>query len=725
MRIFTATIMMLMTAVCGMAHGIEGLGQRILGDKAALVTFTLTPDSVERYQVSAADDGRIAISGSTPSALAMGLGQYLRTVCHTDVSWWAADPIVVPDVLPQPAEPLSGSALCPTRFFLNYCTYGYTMPYWKWTDWERLLDWMALEGVNAPLAIAGQEAVWQRVWRSFGLDDDTIRAYFSGPCYLPWHRMLNLDRWGGPLPQSYIDSQEALQKKIVERARSLGMRPVLPAFAGHVPPELAKVHPQVKIHPMSKWGGLDPERYRSYFIEPREALFDSIQSRFLAEQERTFGTDHIYGLDPFNEIEPPSWEPEYLQEASRRIYETLTAADPEAEWLQMAWMFWYMRRQWTPERVDAFLRGVPADKLILLDYYCDLHPLWCESNAFSGRRFIWSYLGNFGGNSFLVGNMGKVCERIDSVTAAGLPNFDGIGGTLEGLDVNRHMHSYALERAWKHSAASAAPQHWIESWAACRGADSDSTVARAWKQLERDIYRSVSTSQGSLVGARPCLEGYSSWTTNNRIKYDQDSLVAVWKMLIEADAKGAAHSYDIVNVGRQVLGNHFATLRDGFTASYKAQDVAAMRSAAARMQELITDLDRLLACSPAFSLDKWIADARAASPDGSEADYYESDARRLITTWTQTPGSLNDYANRDLAGLAAGYYGPRWRMFTDAVIAAAEQGKAFDGDIEGSFRRQLYDFEEAWSRDRLPYPHSPAADAKATATEICRRLGML
>ncbi|MEI3155517.1 MAG: alpha-N-acetylglucosaminidase TIM-barrel domain-containing protein [Odoribacter sp.] len=51
------------------------------------------------------------------------------------------------------------------RFFLNYCTFGYTMAWWQWRDWERFIDWMALNGVNMPLAITGQEAIWLKVWK--------------------------------------------------------------------------------------------------------------------------------------------------------------------------------------------------------------------------------------------------------------------------------------------------------------------------------------------------------------------------------------------------------------------------------------------------------------------------------------------------------------------------------------------------------------------------------
>lgn len=51
----------------------------------------------------------------------------------------------------------------------------------------------------------------------------------------------------------------------------------------------------------------------------------------MKEQTKEFGTDHIYGTDPFNEVTPPSWEPQYLADVSQHIYESLTRVDKEAK----------------------------------------------------------------------------------------------------------------------------------------------------------------------------------------------------------------------------------------------------------------------------------------------------------------------------------------------------------------------------------------------------------
>lgn len=52
--------------------------------------------------------------------------------------------------------------------------------------WEREIDWMALNGINLPLAFTGQEAIWQRVYLKLGLAVADLDAHFAGPAFLAW-----------------------------------------------------------------------------------------------------------------------------------------------------------------------------------------------------------------------------------------------------------------------------------------------------------------------------------------------------------------------------------------------------------------------------------------------------------------------------------------------------------------------------------------------------------
>lgn len=40
-----------------------------------------------------------------------------------------------------------------------------TFAWWDWERWEKEIDWMALQGINLPLAFTGQEAIWQKVFQ--------------------------------------------------------------------------------------------------------------------------------------------------------------------------------------------------------------------------------------------------------------------------------------------------------------------------------------------------------------------------------------------------------------------------------------------------------------------------------------------------------------------------------------------------------------------------------
>ena len=364
-------------------------------------------------------DGKICIRGNSANSMAVGLNYYLKYYCHTTVSWYADDPVELPAELPSVNQKVRVKARMDKRFFLNYCTFGYTMAWWQWRDWERLIDWMALNGVNMPLAITGQEAIWLRVWKKLGLDEKDIKNYFTGPAHLAWHRMTNFDYFQGPLPDSYLEHQEKLQKRIVTRERELNMKPILPAFAGHVPEALIKIHPESKINRMSMWGGFQ-DKYRSFFLDPLDPLFPVIQKAFLEEQTRLYGTDHIYGADPFNEIQSPSWDPEYLATVSRTIYNTITQVDKEASWLQMTWLFYFDSEHWTGPRIDAFVNGVPKNKMILLDYYAENTEIWKLTKSYYGQPYLWCYLGNFGGNTMMTGNLRETGKRIENLNSATL-----------------------------------------------------------------------------------------------------------------------------------------------------------------------------------------------------------------------------------------------------------------------------------------------------------------
>lgn len=699
------------------------LAFRIMGPSASGVVFHKMASPEEGKDVFRIEskDGKIHISGNSSNSMAVGLNHYLKYYCDVNVGWFLWDTVSIPEVLPPVGNPVQILSRVPDRFFLNYCTFGYTMPWWNWEEWEHFIDWMALQGINLPLAITGQESIWYKIWTEMGLSDEEVREYFTGPSHLPWHRMLNLDKWGGPLPKSWLEGQEELQKKIVARERELGMKPVLPAFAGHVPEALSRIYPEAGIERMSDWAGFDTTMF-PHFLDPMDPLFPQIQKKFLEKQTELYGTDHIYGIDLFNEMIPKSWEPEYLSRVSRQVYESLEAADPEGVWLQMTWLFYNERQYWTKDKIEPYLTSYPKEKSLLLDYYCERMEVWQTTDSYFGVPFIWCYLGNFGGNTYLAGDLAEVDRRIENTFKNAGDNFVGLGSTLEGFDCNPFMYQFIFEKAWNK------PHHknlssYTESLAASRMGGDYPEGREAWDKLLTDIYvdRSV-PGHSPILNLRPSFGRSSSYHSSVKFSYHNDELLSVIKTLLECPSNTSSYQFDIVNLTRQWLSNlfeeEFATYKDA-AVQLKTDE---MEKSKEKLLGIFDDLETLLSTQQYFLVGKWISDARAWGKNEAEADYFETDARNLITSWGDRGNLLTDYADRTLAGLVSTYYKGRWEMFFDAVGEAAAKGKTFTSEDEAVLLERIKDFEESWWKDRPgTFNPDPSGDSREAVLSVIKK----
>lgn len=703
----------------------KGLAKRVIPEQASNFKFVHFSDTLDRFTLES-KGGKIVIGGNNANSMAFGLNYYLKNYCLTTVSWNVEDPLYMPEKLPSVPQKVSIEAKAKDRFFLNYCTYGYTMPWWGWKEWSWMIDWMALNGVTQPLNITGEEAVLMKVWEKFGLSQDDIRESFTGPPFLPWNRMMDIDRWKGPLPQKFIDRQEELQKKILKRERELDMKPVLPAFNGKVPAAFARHYPDAHIKEVTKWDGFE-EEYGCWFLDPADPLFEEIQKTFLTEQEKMYGTSHVYGLDIFNEvdffedIEGDDWDPQVLARISHHVYETLQAADPQAIWLQVGWMLYYDQKHWKKENVEAYLKAVPQGKVAMLDYFCDEAEIYKLNDNFYGQPYYFCFLGNFGGNTNLSGNFHSLSQRISDVFEYGGDNLKGLGGTLEGFGVSQWLYEYVLDRAWD---LGQDDTQWLKTLANRHVGKDDPSIQEAFKMLSDDIY--VKTTYSGIcpiASIHPCLEGHWRWTTLPDVPYTYSQISKVWAKLLESPAKTDWYEFDIVNIGSEVLKLAFPQERDAFTQCYYKRDLEGLKLHATKMRHLYDLWEELLACHPSFSFKNWIDQARSWGDTQEEKDYYENCARVIVTSWGGT-GQLTDYANRQWGGLVSNYYRQRWEMFWDEIIADVDgTGPAFD---QKAFDKRIREFELDFGEPShsLSWTAKPA-DTYRTACKIASELGII
>ncbi len=275
----------------------------------------------------------------------------------------------------------------PKRHYLSVCTYGYSAAWWDWPRWEQELDWMALHGINFPLLLAGTEAISRRVFRKIGLTEEEIAAHFSGPAYLCWHRLGNLNGFMGPLPDSWIRGQEKLQQQILERARELGMAPIVPGFSGFVPPAMQRVRPEVELQSAEPWAGFEKTAY----LDPRSQAFQEVGRLFLEEYRQAYGPVHHYLCELFAEQVPrldSKTELEDLREIGRATWQTLVSVDPEANWVMQGWPFYFARDYWQPEKSAALLDAAPPGRLYVLDLATEELETWRRQPAMREKGWM-------------------------------------------------------------------------------------------------------------------------------------------------------------------------------------------------------------------------------------------------------------------------------------------------------------------------------------------------
>ncbi len=721
--------------------------ERLFGARLAGAKLSLKPGGAGPWFDVESVAGKVSIAGDSPLALVRGAYAYLRQTGLAHVSW-EGDRVAQGGAAPAYS---SGRVASPFRHraYMNTCTYGYTTPWWGWPRWSREIDWMAAHGVDMPLAMEGQEFVWRALWRDLGLTEAELSDYFSGPAFTPWQRMGNIEGYRAPLPANWIDKKKDLQVRILERMRSLGMAPILPAFGGYVPKAFAQKHPEARIYRMRAWEGF----HETYWLDPADPLFPRIAARFLELYTQTYGAGRYYLADSFNEMLPPinadgadardaaygdgtantavtrtavAVDPDLksrrLAAYGKAIYDSIRQARPDAVWVMQGWLFGADSHFWDPPAVSAYLSQVPDDRLMILDIGNDRYPdVWRNAKAFGGKPWIYGYVHNYGGSNPVYGDLDYY--RRDMAAIAANPEkgqLAGFGMFPEGLNNNSIVYEAAYDLAWGGGGDSTAA--WLSTYARSRYGHTTPALDEAMGLLAQGAYSTrywssrwwKSKAGAYLFFKRPTASiGEFPPHPGDRAKLD----AAVRALAAQADPFAAQPLFviDLVDAARHLAGLEIDDQLQAAVAAYRAGDLARGDLARDQVQALALAIDGLLGVQPE-TLATWIDDARAYGDTPADAAAYVANAKAQVTVWGGE-GNLNDYASKAWQGLVRDFYLPRWLRFL-AALRAAGTG-AFD---EVAHTREMVAWERGWVAAETVYRHDRPADPVTDVRALVARM---
>ncbi|MCC8171937.1 MAG: alpha-N-acetylglucosaminidase [Parabacteroides sp.] len=693
------------------AGPVEGLLERI--DKGASQKFVIEriPSPVDFFELDQKGN-KVVVRGNTYVNIAAGINWYLKYHAGIHLSWNGMQ-AKLPDVLPPVTRKERHETAMKLRYDFNYCTFSYTMAFWNWERWEKEIDWMALHGINLPLAMTGVESVWYNVLKKLGYTPHEINEFVAGPGFMAWWLMNNLEGWGGPNPDSWYRQQTALQKKIVKRMREYGIEPVLPGYSGMVPHN-TKEKSGLNVSDPGLWCGYR----RPAFLQPTDLRFQEIASLYYNELEKLFGKANYYSMDPFHE--GGSVAGVDLDAAGKAIMQAMKKANPRAVWVAQAW-------QANPR--PAMIENLKAGDMLVLDLFAESRPQWGDpesswrrENGFGQHDWLYCMLLNYGGN---VGLHGKMAHVIDEFYRAKESRFGktlrGVGMTMEGSENNPVMYELLTELPWR--AERFDKDEWLAGYVRARYGADDETVRQAWIILSNSIYNCPprSVQQGtheSVFCARPSENAYqaSSWSEMSDY-YDPDDVIRAARLLVSVAGRYEGNNnfeYDLVDIVRQAIAERGRLLYKAVMAAYASGDKALFEVASQRFLDLILLQDELLATRREFRVGTWIGRARGLGDTPEEKELYEWNARVQITTWgnrlAADNGGLRDYAHKEWNGILKDFYYMRWKRYFDFLSLKLDGANPPEIDF--------YALEEPWTKATDFYPSEPESDCIPTVKRI-------
>ena len=692
------------------SNPVDGLLERICPGASHKFIIQLQKGGNDFFELDQKGN-KVVIRGNNYVNIATGLNWYLKYYAGIHLSWNGMT-AQLPESLPKVDTPLRKETNLSLRYDFNYCTYSYTMAFWDWNRWEKEIDWMALHGINLPLAAVGQECVWKNMLAKLGYTKEEINKFIAGPAFLAWWAMNNLEGWGGPNPDSWYTQQEALQKKILKRMREYGIEPVFPGYSGMVPHD-ANQKLGLNVTEPKLWNGFT----RPAFLLPTDSRFKEIAALYYKEQEKLFGKANYYSMDPFHELEDAGSVD--FDAAGKAVLHAMKAVNPKATWVIQGW---------TENPRPEMIKNLNNGDILILDLFSECRPMWGipsiwkREKGYEQHDWLFCMIENFGGNVGLHGRMDQLLNNFyltkNNPLAA---HLKGIGLTMEGSENNPVMFELMCELPWRPEKFT--KEEWLKDYLFARYGVRDEKITQAWSILADGIYNCPfgNNQQGpheSIFCGRPGLNNFqaSSWSKMQNY-YDPTSTEAAARLMLEVADKYKGNNnfeYDLVDIVRQSLSDRGRIVYNQTIADFKSFD---KKSFAAHSQEFLNILlaqDRLLGTRSEFRVGRWIEQARNLGTTPEEKDLYEWNARVQITTWGNrvcaNDGGLRDYAHKEWNGLLKDFYYKRWAAYWQTLQDVLDGKPMVELDY--------YAMEEPWTLAHNPYTSQPEGDCVSVAKEV-------
>lgn len=637
-----------------MQNQIFKLIERQLGDKAnqidCKIIDKIDDKNVYEYYV---ENGKIVVAGDCGVSIAKALYEYLKKYCNVHISWCGSN-VCLPDILPLPTQAFQVVISQKYRAMYNFCTYGYSMPFWNWDRWEKEIDYIAMNGINMPLVVVGSDSVWYYALIEFGLSKEQALNFLSNPTFFPWQAMTNIQSVFPNYDEKFMEKRLILGKKIIDRMVALGMTPIQQGYTGFVPNVFKEMFPKEKYVNTSKWARFP----KTTQIIPTTPLFQKFGKVFLEKQKQLLGSYGFYATDPFHESKPPKKGEKFMREVSQSIVKLFDSFDKNATLVMQSWSL-----------RPAIMLAIPKDKLLILDIDGRKRQIFDD---FYGYDYVLGRLDNFGQKTYFHGNLQRTAQNEYAQLKSTTPNIVGTGLFMEGSLSNPLYYEALFDM--QTSIFPLNKEDFLANYCKRRYGKFNQNIYNGLEILFDKVYVEPLHDSGhsSVICSLPLFNIQSSGNCDFIEKpYDPKYIKQALECFLLAKddfSSTYCYEYDVADLTRQLVSNECIRLHKSFVTAYKSKDHDNYHKSKNSFINILQTLDSILQNYDEMSLYHWLQQAQDLGENTAQSDWLVQSAKVILTYWGPSKNPIiYDYSWREWGGLIKEFYLPRWQKFFDKL----------------------------------------------------------
>ncbi|KAL9265486.1 Alpha-N-acetylglucosaminidase-like protein [Drosera capensis] len=277
--------------------------------------------------------------------------------------------------------------------------------------------------------------------------------------------------------------------------------------------------------------------------------------------------------DTFNDKSPRTDDPDYISSLGAAVYKAMAKGDKNAVWLMQGWLFYSNSQFWKPPQTKALLHSVPYGKMIVLDLFVDVKPIWKTSSQFYGT-----------------------------------PCLVGVGMCMEGIEQSPVVYEQMAEMAFRSEKIQRVAINFSFNGRRHYGKAVEQVEA-AWEILHRTVYNftdGIADHNTDLLGSIPgLLSMFQAESTGHK----------TYQCRIEPG--DSYYLRPILPCPRRIFGT--------------LPNASALDHCSDKFLQLIRDIDELLAADDNFLLGTRLQSAEQLASDTNETKQYEWNARTQVT----------------------------------------------------------------------------------------------